>query len=57
MEYALLAVLVGKDIYLLQANGIVETLLVDDVLDMVLLTSLATSCWEGPLTANDIDAT
>ena len=55
-EDMLLAVLVGVDVYFLQADGIVKTLLVDDVLDGVLLACLGTACGQIPLAADDIDS-
>ena len=53
--YLLVAVLVEANVDLLQAYSIVQALLVDDVLDSVLPTSLATGSGEVPLTANHVD--
>ena len=55
MEDALLAVLVGIDIDLLQSDGIVKTLLVDDVLQVILLASLSTNSGEVPVGADHAD--
>ena len=55
MEDALLAVLVGIDIDLLQTDSIFETLLVDNVLQVILLACLSTSCREVPATTDHAD--
>ena len=51
----LVTILVEANVNLLQADSIVETLLVDDILDVVGLASLATCCGEVPLAADDVD--
>ena len=48
-EDLFVALLVETNVDFLQSDGIVESLFVDDILDVVLLTSLATCCGEVPL--------
>ena len=48
-EHTLLAILVDEDVNLLKSNSIVETLLVDNILDSVLAASLGTCCRECPI--------
>ena len=55
IEHFLLAVLIDADVHLLQSDSIVETLLVDDVLNVVRTTCLATRCREIPLAADYVD--
>ena len=55
IEHFLLTVLIDADVHLLQSDSIVETLLVDDVLNVVSTTCLATRCREIPLAADYVD--
>ena len=55
IEHFLFTVLIDADVHLLQSDSIVETLLVDDVLNVVRTTCLATRCREIPLAADYVD--
>ena len=53
---ALLSILVGIDVHLLQSNGIVKTLFVDDIAKSVLLRRLDTTSRIGPLRRHNVDS-
>ena len=48
-EYLLLSILINIYINLLQSDGIVKALLIDNILKSILSTSLSTCYWEVPL--------
>ena len=53
---ALLTVLVGVDVHLLQGDDVVESLFVDDIFQMILLSGLTTHDGEIPSGADNADA-